>query len=156
MYIRKSVLIGVTIVATLVGCIAITIAQEESTASHVIYFPHQNIAAAFTKGGTLIQGMSGAAKYRILTARRDKPGKVEIHDVDTDIIYAQSGTATFVTGGTPVAPRDTSPGEIRARSIQGGQSYFLSKGDVIIVPPGVPHWFKEVQAPFLYYVVKVR
>jgi len=22
------------------------------------------------------------------------------------------------------------------------------------VPAGVPHWFKEVQAPFLYFVVK--
>jgi glc operon protein GlcG len=29
-------------------------------------------------------------------------------------------------------------------------------GDVVIIPNGVPHWFKEVQAPFDYYVVKVR
>jgi len=26
----------------------------------------------------------------------------------------------------------------------------------MIIPSGVPHWFKEVQAPFLYYVVKAR
>ncbi|MFY9607720.1 MAG: cupin domain-containing protein [Blastocatellia bacterium] len=32
----------------------------------------------------------------------------------------------------------------------------LRKGDVIIVPAGTPHWFKEVSAPFLYYVVKAR
>ena len=32
----------------------------------------------------------------------------------------------------------------------------LASGDVMIIPNGVPHWFKEVQAPFLYYVVKVR
>jgi quercetin dioxygenase-like cupin family protein len=24
------------------------------------------------------------------------------------------------------------------------------------VPAGVPHWFKEVSNPFLYYVVKAR
>jgi hypothetical protein len=24
------------------------------------------------------------------------------------------------------------------------------------VPNGTPHWFREVQPPFLYYVVKVR
>ena len=32
----------------------------------------------------------------------------------------------------------------------------LVPGDVVVVPNGVPHWFKEVEAPFLYYVVKVR
>jgi len=32
----------------------------------------------------------------------------------------------------------------------------LSKGDVIIVPAGTPHWFKEVSVPFNYYVVKAR
>jgi hypothetical protein len=26
----------------------------------------------------------------------------------------------------------------------------------MIIPNGVPHWFKEVDSPFLYYVVKVR
>jgi glc operon protein GlcG len=29
-------------------------------------------------------------------------------------------------------------------------------GDVVVIPNGVPHWFKEVEAPFLYYVIKVR
>ena len=32
----------------------------------------------------------------------------------------------------------------------------LSKGDIVIVPHGVPHQFVQVTNPFLYYVVKVR
>jgi len=32
----------------------------------------------------------------------------------------------------------------------------ITKGDVIIVPAGTPHWFKEVPAPMTYYVVKAR
>jgi quercetin dioxygenase-like cupin family protein len=28
------------------------------------------------------------------------------------------------------------------------------KGDVVVVPAGVPHWFKEVRGPFLYFVCK--
>ena len=32
----------------------------------------------------------------------------------------------------------------------------LRKGDVIIIPAGVPHWFKEVKSAFNYFVVKVR
>jgi mannose-6-phosphate isomerase-like protein (cupin superfamily) len=30
----------------------------------------------------------------------------------------------------------------------------LARGDVFIVPNGVPHSFTKVQGPFLYYVVK--
>jgi len=26
---------------------------------------------------------------------------------------------------------------------------------VIVVPSGIPHWFKAVDGPFLYYTVKV-
>ena len=48
------------------------------------------------------------------------------------------------------------PDEIRGSSISGGETRQLAKGDVVIVPAGVPHWFKEVSNPFLYYVVKAR
>ena len=33
---------------------------------------------------------------------------------------------------------------------------WLVKGDVMIVPNGTPHWFREVDGPLTYYVVKVR
>ncbi len=32
----------------------------------------------------------------------------------------------------------------------------ISKDDVIIVPAGTPHWFKEVPGPLNYYMVKAR
>ena len=31
----------------------------------------------------------------------------------------------------------------------------MMKADVIVIPNDVAHWFKEVSAPLLYYVVKV-
>jgi glc operon protein GlcG len=48
------------------------------------------------------------------------------------------------------------PSKTSGKGIGGGQSRQLARGDVIIVPNGVPHWFQEVQGPFTYYVVKVR
>ena len=64
------------------------------------------------------------------------------------------GNSTFVTGGSVPDVREISPGELRGKEIKGGDSHSLKKGDVIVVPHGVPHWFKEVKAPFLYFVVK--
>ena len=65
------------------------------------------------------------------------------------------GTATLVTGGSPVDAKTTAPDEVRAPSIAGGTSRAVAKGDVVIIHNGVPHWFKEVRGPFLYYTVKV-
>ena len=64
------------------------------------------------------------------------------------------GTATLVTGGAVVEPKTTEPGQVRGPQIQGGETRQLRRGDVVVVPAGVPHWFKEVPAPFLYFVVK--
>ena len=78
----------------------------------------------------------------------------EVHMRDTDIIYVLEGSATILTGGQVVDGKTTSTDEIRGRSITGGTEQRLAKGDVFIVPNGVPHSFTQVQAPFLYYVVK--
>jgi pyruvate/2-oxoglutarate dehydrogenase complex dihydrolipoamide dehydrogenase (E3) component len=61
---------------------------------------------------------------------------------------------TLVTGGTTVDPKETEPGQIRGTAIEGGESHELAAGDVVVIPNGVPHWFKEVRAPLLYFVVK--
>ena len=60
----------------------------------------------------------------------------------------------LLTGGTVVDPKETGPGQIRGAMIAGGVEHRLAKGDVFVVPNNEPHWFKEVQAPFLYFVVK--
>jgi glc operon protein GlcG len=109
------------------------------------------VAAAFAKGMPLVENN----QFKVHASRREAPGVAEIHTKDTDIIHVLEGSATFVTGGTAVEPKTIAPDEIRGKEIQGGESRRIGKGDVIIVPNGVPHWFKQVDAPLLYYVVKV-
>jgi mannose-6-phosphate isomerase-like protein (cupin superfamily) len=123
-----------------------------AAADGVIFIPADQVNAAFAKGAMLIDN----GNYMVHASRRDVAGQVEVHEKDADIIYVLDGATTFVTGGTLVGGHATDPGEIRATKIQGGQVRRLQKGDVIAVPKGTPHWFKEVSAPFLYYVVKVR
>jgi mannose-6-phosphate isomerase-like protein (cupin superfamily) len=132
--------------------------QNESappTNQPVVFFPRQVVDDSFAKGSALIDG-SGGRNYKVLTGHRDTPGMVELHAKDTDIIYVVKGTATIVTGGTIVDAKTTAADEIRGREITGGDSRALEAGDVLIIPNGIPHWFKEVSAPFLYFVVKSR
>jgi mannose-6-phosphate isomerase-like protein (cupin superfamily) len=79
-----------------------------------------------------------------------------VHTTETDLIRVISGQATLVTGGTVVDPKYTSAREIRGKEIAGGEVRKLAPGDVIIVPKGVPHWFKDVAGTLNYYVIKVR
>lgn len=124
-------------------------------ASSVTFLDSKTVNDAFAKGAVLIGGTNGE-NYMVHASRREKAGLAEVHDLDTDIIYVLDGTATVVTGGSSVDPKTIEAGEHRGTSIEGGETRQLKKGDVLIVPKGTPHWFRQVDGTFLYYVVKVR
>jgi mannose-6-phosphate isomerase-like protein (cupin superfamily) len=92
--------------------------------------------------------------YNVQTNKRTANGNIEIHEKETDIFYIIDGSATIVVGGTAVEPRQTRPGQMTARDIQGGANYNLKKGDVLVIPAGTPHWFKQVNGSINYLTVK--
>ncbi len=117
----------------------------------VEYLKGDKVTEAFKKGMPLIEN----GQYKIHASHRDGAGMAEVHSRDTDIIYVLEGTATVVTGGTVIDGKTIAADEIRGASIDKGETRKLAKGDVMVVPNGTPHWFKEVSSPFNYYVVKV-
>ena len=119
----------------------------------VTFFPKEDVKASFAKGAVLFDHSD---KYMVHTSRREQPGMAEIHTQDADIVYVIDGAATLITGGQSVNSKPTAAGEFRGERIEGGETRQLAKGDVVIIPAGVPHQFKEVTNPFLYYVVKAR
>jgi len=127
------------------------VVTEVAAADEVTYLDAAKVQAAFAKGVPLLE----VPGYKIHASRRDAPGMAEVHEVDTDIIYVLEGQATFVTGGDVVDGKATVAAEVRGAAIHGGETRMLAKGDVVVVPNGTPHWFREVEGPFLYYVVKV-
>jgi quercetin dioxygenase-like cupin family protein len=114
------------------------------------YLSHDKVAGC-TAGGTFIN----TPEYMVQCSHRNAPGVVEIHTKETDVIYVIDGTATFVTGGKATELVSTNPEQPRGKSIDGGQEHHLTKGDIVVVPAGQPHWFKEVPKEVSYYVVKV-
>jgi glc operon protein GlcG len=124
-----------------------------NSAPPVTYFEQEKVKSAFEQGAVLFDG---GERYMVHASRREKPGMAEVHTLDADIVHVLDGTATLVTGGKATDLKMTGAGEFRGAGIEGGEERQLSKGDVVIVPAGVPHWFKQVTDPFLYYVVKVR
>jgi glc operon protein GlcG len=122
----------------------------------VSYWAPDVVRGAFAKGSVLLDDASGTRNFMVHASHRDGPGMAEVHSLDTDIIYVLNGTATIVTGGTVTAPKTTAPNEIRGSGVEGGREYRLTRGAVLVVPSGVPHWFRQVDGAFDYFVVKVR
>jgi mannose-6-phosphate isomerase-like protein (cupin superfamily) len=144
----KSVIATIVTIAAVCG---LWLARPAASAN-VTFIPAAQVTAAFAKGAVLVNN----GTYQVHASRREDAGQVEVHVKDTDVIYMLEGTTTFVTGGTMVGGKTTAPDEIRGSSVNGGETRTLTTGDVIIVPKGIPHWFKNVAGPVLYYVVKVQ
>ena len=136
-----------TIAAVL--CAPIALAQTPP-AGEVIYLDAAKAAELFASSGSLGKGQDFSATVSVRTAT----GQVEVHNKETDIIYFLDGEATFVTGGTMVDGKLSSPDQYLGASITGGQEHQVKKGDFIVVPAGTPHWFKQVPKSVRYYVVK--
>jgi mannose-6-phosphate isomerase-like protein (cupin superfamily) len=115
--------------------------------SKVTFVSHDQVA----KGGTFVT----ASNLSVTIAHRDKAGMVEVHDKETDTLYVLDGAATIVTGGTMIGGSVTTPGQQRGTDIKGGTEQKLTKGDVMVIPAGIPHWFKEVSPTVNYFTVKV-
>ena len=125
-------------------------AQAPAAAGGVVYVERDKTAELFVKGGALGSG----SDYSANIARRTGPGQVEVHDKETDIFYVVDGEATFVTGGRMIGGTLARPNQWLGTSIEGGETRQLKKGDFIVIPAGVPHWFKDVPQSVNYYVVK--
>jgi len=135
--------------ATLLTAAFLLIAAEGSK-SGAQYFGHDQIAMKLAKGGAIASDPA----FTVSASHRDKAGNVEVHDKETDIFYVTDGEATFVTGGKMIGGKQTKAGQWLGTNIEGGETHNLSKGDVMVIPAGMPHWFQKVPGTISYYVVK--
>ena len=128
------------------------VANADGVPTVVTYVPNSKVTEVMTKGGEIVNDNG-----LIILANRRGAGEVEVHDKTNHIFIIVEGEATFVTGGTLVGAKNTAPGQIRATSMNGGQTHQLKKGDVITVPAKTPHWWKEVSTKTIaYYAINTE
>jgi mannose-6-phosphate isomerase-like protein (cupin superfamily) len=82
--------------------------------------------------------------YTINAAHRAPvPQIANLHEAQAELFVVMEGTATMVTGGKIVGATRNGT-NVTGKSIEGGTTQKLSKGDFLIVPAGVPHWFTNI------------
>ena len=77
-----------------------------------------------------------------------------VHALSADTWVVMEGTATAITGGELVeAKRNPNSDDMSGSSIKGGVEQPLKAGDILYVPPGVPHGFKDIKG-FRAYLIR--
>src|SRR5215813_2435487 len=136
----KPILVFATLLAS---AVLLGAAAEPAPAT---YADHDKVL----KGGSLLT----TPDYTVSVLNRNMAGQVEVHEKETDIFYVLDGEATFVTGGTMIGGKQSRPNQMLGTDIQGGETHHLTKGDVIVIPAGTPHWFKQIPSSIKYFTVK--
>ena len=138
---------------------AVTVAAAQQPAAAAPPSPPLTVSKVFShdtvKGCSAAAALATTTEYIVSCSNRTGPGVVEVHLKETDVLYILDGAATFVTGGKVQNLKADNPLQPRGTGIDGGETHHLVKGDVVVVPAGQPHWFKEVPGSVSYYVVKV-
>ena len=146
---------GITLgkVLTIAGLLcAATVSMGSGVPAAVHYIGHDKVTSVMAKGGPIVSDPG-----LVVLAQRRKSGMVEYHEHTNHVFIMVEGEATLVVGGTMVNATDSGPGQKRADSIDGGETFHLSKGDVLTIPAKTPHWFKDVPTTTVtYYAVNIE
>ena len=108
------------------------------------------LAASAANPEMLTSAVSDDDHHRINVVRRTKAAGAAAHPGFAELHHIIEGSGTLVTGGQMVRPPQ--PGS--PATIRGGESRHVSKGDVILVPAGMPHWYKDLDGAITYLEVR--
>jgi mannose-6-phosphate isomerase-like protein (cupin superfamily) len=96
--------------------------------------------------------------YGVFRPKGPSQGAVVHETKVSEVYYMLDGVGTLVTGGTlkpPVARTTGSFGvNLGSDSIEGGVSRRFAKGDMVIIPGGLPHWWSSLESDLTYLIVR--
>lgn len=137
-------------------------AADQNSSASAVYKSSAELMAALAKSAETrpdqaTSPITNQDHYRINIVRRGGPGVAMAHASGpakgTEVHYIIDGAATVVTGGTIVRHPGASKGAGNS-TIEGGESRRVTKGDVVVIPAGTPHWYKEVEGSVTYLEVR--
>lgn len=148
-------------------------AQRPTTATHI---PRADIMTVFEHMGETIDqqirvvdiGEEVNVGVGILQRKGNRTeGEVVntiVHHLVTEVYYVLSGSGTLVTGGNisgdvefPANNKSVLEliGPSGSRTVTDGQTKTISAGDIVIIPAGVPHGFRNIQDQITYVSIRV-
>ena len=133
---------------------------QQTGAPPAIYMPETEImtrldeaaAASASAGGWSVTVAPGISVRRRSSSVANY---AVMHPYSMEIYRILEGSGTLVTGGMLILPlaESTDPNIVRTQNgIRGGVARRVSKGDVLVLQPGTPHWFSDIEGEAITYM----
>lgn len=110
-------------------------------------FPLASLEAAareIAAKGLITQRVLDGGTYSINVRHIAGAETALVHGKITEVWVVRGGSGTVATGGSLVDPKPGAvAGEFSGRAISGGVERVIKTGDLVFIPPGVPHGIKE-------------
>jgi mannose-6-phosphate isomerase-like protein (cupin superfamily) len=133
-----------------------TLSVRADTPATAIYKTESELLRALAAGQAtpdmLTSAMSNSDHHRINIVRRTKAAGAVAHEGFAELHHIVEGSGTLVTGGTIVRPAGGRGAGVA--TIQNGVSKHVGKGDVILIPAGLPHWYTDLEGTITYLEVR--
>ncbi|HET6958183.1 MAG TPA: hypothetical protein VFI56_16420 [Vicinamibacterales bacterium] len=144
--------------SALIGLIALLGAIQTGGSAPATYLSDAELMATLKESAKAAPDMHTAPvqntdHYRINVVERTKPQGAIAHPGFIEVHHIISGAGTLVTGGTIVRAAGAPAG---SATIDGGQTRHVAKGDVVLVPAGAPHWYKDLEGTLTYLEVRFQ
>ena len=149
----------ITVAAVFLFCSAFSLAQQAG-APPAIYMAGDDIinqldqaaSASASAGGWSITVAPGISVRRRSSTVANY---AVLHPYSMEIYRILEGSGTLVTGGVLILPlaESTDPNIIRTQNgISGGLAREVKAGDVLVLQPGTPHWFSNINGDSITYM----
>ena len=140
-------------------CSTLVLAQEAG-APPAIYMAGDDILAELDRAASASAsagGWSVTVAPGISVRRRSSSvaNYAVMHPYSMEIYRILEGNGTLVTGGVLNLPlaESTNPNIIRTQNgISGGLAREVKAGDVLVLQPGTPHWFSNIDGESITYM----
>jgi mannose-6-phosphate isomerase-like protein (cupin superfamily) len=138
-------------------------AQQKGAPAPKMYSSAADVAALIAKSKSerkegqaiVTQRILSLAPYNANLEYRGSVGPAAVHEKEAEMFYVIDGSATMMTGGKLVSETRTNAENLSGTAIEGGESRSIAKGDFVIVPEGVPHWFSAINGTLVLMSVHV-
>jgi mannose-6-phosphate isomerase-like protein (cupin superfamily) len=132
--------------------------QAPTLPPQAAYFSHgdmDTVWKSLEKANAINKRVVDGGKYSINVRTIRETDAPMTHSSSVDIWVMEEGSAVAITGGTLMNPtKKPNVDDVVGTGIEGGKEQMFLPGDILYIPAGVPHGFKDVKG-FRAYLIRV-
>ncbi len=135
------------------------IQAQTSGAPAALFMSVEDIEAALQRAAA---GSASAAGWSVtispgITVRRRSSSVDQyavMHPYSMEIYRILEGSGTLVTGGTIIGELERTTEDVlrTPHGIEGGLARQVKEGDILVLQPGTPHWFSQIDGDTITYM----